>query len=95
MIRFKSLAQEGLALLTGFLRRGRLGAGITDLEDGLQLGAIGERMRAREHFHNQASKGPNVGFAGVRGLLDYFGGHPEHAALQAWTEDLAHNRLWG
>ena len=33
-------------------------------------------MRACEHLHDKAAEGPNVGFAGVRGLLDNLGSHP-------------------
>ena len=45
-------------------------------EDGLHLGQVRPRMRACEHLHDKAAEGPNVGFAGVRGLLDNLGSHP-------------------
>jgi len=89
VINFKRHLQKRLPLLAGIIRRRGLGARVPDLEDRLQLAAVGEGVRAREHFHNQAAQGPDVGFAGVGSLLDDLGGHPEDGALQAGAVDVA------
>jgi hypothetical protein len=34
------------------------------------------QTRASEHLDDEAAEGPDVGFAGVRGLLDDLGSHP-------------------
>ena len=55
------------------------------LENSLHLRELGERVLAREHFDNEASKTPNIRLARVRGLLDNLGSHPEYGALQRWS----------
>lgn len=53
----------------------------TYLEYGLHLGEIGPRVRAGEHLDDQTPHTPDIRFESVTRLLDYFGRHPEHAAL--------------
>lgn len=48
----------------------------TDLEHDLHLVESAPGLLTGEHLHNEASDGPDVGFEGVGGLTDDFGGHP-------------------
>ena len=57
-------------------------AGATDLKDRLQLRAVRVRMAACEHLDNETAERPDVCFASVRGLADYFRCHPEDGTLQ-------------
>lgn len=89
MIEFKRLAEKNLPILACIFRGRRLRAAIPNLENRLQLAAIRERVRAREHFDDQTSQAPDVGFARVRGLLDDFGSHPEDGALERGTVNMS------
>ena len=60
MVNLKRLGQELPGLLARVVRDGRRGFGAADLEDGLQLRAIRERVLARHHLDDQAAQGPNV-----------------------------------
>lgn len=56
VVELKSLTEKGLGFLTGVLgNRGRCGAS-SNLEDGLQLATVRERMIARHHFDNEAAQ---------------------------------------
>ena len=55
MINLERLAQKSLALLARHLGRIRLSARISNLENRLQLAAIREGVRSREHFHDEAA----------------------------------------
>ena len=55
----------------------------------MQLAAIREGMCSCEHFDDEAAEGPDVCFAGVGGLFDNFGGHPEDGALEGGAVDVA------
>ena len=81
VIDLERFVQEVDRLRRDEIRQGRLG-GRTNLEKRLHLIEICPGVGAADHLHNQASKTPNIGFASVRRLLDDFGRHPEHAALQ-------------
>lgn len=89
VINLKGAGQKGFAFVACILGSGGFGTTASDLEDGLQLAAVGEGMGACEHFDNETSQRPDVGLAGVRGLFDDFGGHPEDGALEGRTIDVA------
>lgn len=89
LLDLKRLLQEGLGLRGSLFRDGGTTPGTTDLEDGLQLRAIWEGVGPGHHLDNEAAEGPDVGLAGIRGLLDDLRGHPEHGSLQRRTVPVA------
>lgn len=84
MLNLKRAFEEDLCILASLFRhiRTSLCRRAADLEDRLQLSAIGMWMHAGKHFDNQTAKRPDICFASVGGLLDNFGCHPEDGALE-------------
>lgn len=86
MINEECLSQECSRIIAGILWNSW--AGITtaaDLEDGLQLGAVGMRMASGEHLHNETAERPDVGLACISSLPDDFRSHPKDRALERDT----------
>lgn len=56
-------------------------------ENGLHLSEIRPGMSSREHLDDETAKTPDICFARVGSLLDYFGRHPVDGALKGGPVD--------
>ena len=74
----EGLRQKGSGIVASIVWDGWTGiATTTDLEDGLQLSAVGMRVASSEHLHDEAAKRPDISFACVGCLSNNFWCHPE------------------
>ena len=86
MVDEEGLRQECSSIVASVVRNCRAGiATATNLEDGLELSAVGMRVAASKHLYYEAAERPDIGFAGVGCLSNDFWCHPEDGTLKGDT----------